>query len=310
MRRELGQAEPREPERRAPIARNLAHEVVRRATRRADDEGFGGDWKLLKKEARGCEPCRRGCGRDDSNHSDGVILTCSVFVFTSNFSVLTSYFLLAAVLQPSALAAFETRLGADPENLRLGAQYREAVIAAEDYDRAIKFLDGLAARPGAGPHAFLNLGLAYIDKIPSVGALRRISIGNNATSALTHAIEREPSDVAYLIRGLVNLHFERGVFHRTPEGVADLENALRLAAAHAGRPYVARIYVALGDGYWRLSNHEKARATWRDGQAKFSGDERIRLRLTSADGVVSDTIAHDLDGGIRVDTSLRDVIAD
>jgi hypothetical protein len=213
-------------------------------------------------------------------------------------------------LAVALLAQMEARLAATPEDLKIAAEYRQAVIAEGEYDRAIKFFDGLAARPGAGPHAFLNLGLAYIDKIPSVGALRRISIGNNATSALTHAIEREPSDVAYLIRGLVNLHFERGVFHRTPEGVADLENALRLAAPHADRPYVARIYVALGDGYWRLSNHEKARATWRDGQAKFPGDERLRLRLTSADGVVSDTIAHDLDGGIRVDTSLRDVIAD
>jgi tetratricopeptide (TPR) repeat protein len=200
-------------------------------------------------------------------------------------------------------------VAADAENLKVSAEYREAVIAAGEYDRAIKLFGGLADRPGAGPHAFLNLGLAYIDKIPSVGAFRRISLGNNATEALTRSIAREPSDLAYLIRGLVNLHFERGLFHRTPEGVADLENALRLAAAHADRPYVARIYVALGDGYWRLKTREKARATWRDGQAKFPGDERLRLRLTSADGVVNDRIAHDLDAGTRVDTSLRGVIA-
>jgi hypothetical protein len=219
--------------------------------------------------------------------------------------------LLAAVLQPSALTDFETQLSADAESLTMGSRYREAVIAAGEYDRAIKFFDGLASRPGAGPHAFLNLGLAYIDKIPSVGAFRRISLGNSATAALTRSIEREPSDVAYLIRGLVNLHFERGFFHRTPDGVADLENALRLAtAARAGRPYVGRIYMALGDGYWRLKNRDKARATWREGQAKFPGDDRIRLRLTSADTVVDGTIAHDLDAGTRVDTSLRGVIAD
>jgi tetratricopeptide (TPR) repeat protein len=208
------------------------------------------------------------------------------------------------------LATLESRVAADPENLRVASEYRQTIIAAGEYDRAIKFLDGLAARPGAGPHALLTLGLAYIDKIPSVGAFRRISLGNSAIEALTRSIAREPSDLAYLIRGLVNLHFERGFFHRTPEGVADLQNALRLAAPHADRPYVARIYLALGDGYWRLKDVEKARATWRDGQAKFPGGEGLRLRLTSADSVVSNTIAHDLDGGIRVDTSLRDVNAD
>ena len=201
-------------------------------------------------------------------------------------------------------------MAADPESLRLGAQYREAVIAAGEYDRAIKFFDGLANRAGAGPHASLNLGLAYIDKIPSVGAFRRISLGNNATAALTRSLEREPSDVAYLIRGLVNLHFEKGFFHRTPAGVADLENALRLASAHRDRPHVARIYVALGDGYWRLKTRDKARATWRDGQSRFPEDARLRLRLTAADGVITDTIAHDLDPDVRVDTSLRDLIAD
>lgn len=215
------------------------------------------------------------------------------------------------MLLPAApLATLEVQVAADPENLRVAAEYREAVIAAGAYDRGITFLNGLAARPGAGPHALLNLGLAYIDKIPAVGAFRRISLGNNATAALTRSIERDPSDLAYLVRGLVNLHFEKGLFHRTPAGVADLEQALRLAAAHADRRYLARIYVSLGDGYWRLKNRDQARATWRNGQSRFPGDARLRLRLTAGDSVISDTIAHDLDAGVRVDTSLRDLLTD
>lgn len=226
---------------------------------------------------------------------------------TSNFLLLTSYLWLAAVPPPSALAPLEARLRADPESLKLGAQYREAAIAAEEYDRAIAFFTDLSQRPSAGPHVLLNLGLAYIDKIPAVGALRRISLGNKATDALTRSIAREPSDVAYLIRGLVNLHFEKGFFHRTPDGVADLESALSLARPHLDRPYVARIYVALGDGYWRLKNRDKARAAWRDGQSRFPADDRLRLRLSATDGVITDTIAHDLDAGVRVDTSLREL---
>lgn len=226
--------------------------------------------------------------------------------------VATCCLLLALGQQP--LAALESRVAADPENLRVAADYRQAAIAAGDYSRAIAFLDDLTRRPGAGPHAFLNLGLAYIDRIPAVGAFKRISLGNDATKALTRSIEREPTDVAYLIRGIVNLHFEKGWFHRTPEGVADLEHALQLATGRSAdasrasvKPYVARIYTALGDGYWQLKNRDKARATWREGQAMFPGDERLRIRTSATDRAIADTIAHDLDAGVRVDTSLRDL---
>ena len=217
--------------------------------------------------------------------------------------------LIAFAADLSSLTALETRVTSEPENLKIAAEYRQAIIPADEYDRAIKLFDGLTKRPGAGPHAFLSLGLAYIDKLPAVGAFRRISLGNNATAAITHSIELEPSDVAYLIRGLINLHFERGPFHRTPEGVADLETALRLAR-HKERPYVARIYLALGDGYWRLKNPAKAREVWRDGQTGFPDNARLRSRLTSPDSVITQTIATELDAGLRVDTSLKDVLTD
>ena len=207
----------------------------------------------------------------------------------------------------ASLSALEARVASSPEDLKIAAEYRQAIIASGEYDRAISLFEELDKRPGAGPHAALNLGLAYIDKIPAVNAFRRISLGNNATTALTRSIQREPSAIAYLIRGIVNLHFEKGFFHRTPAGVADLEHALRLASDHLDRKYVARIYVALGDGYWRLKNHEKARETWQTGADRFPLDERLRLRTTSSDGAVTDMIAHDLDAAVRVDTSLREL---
>ena len=223
--------------------------------------------------------------------------------------ILALLFAVAAQSQ-GTFGTFESMLTSDPENLQIAAEYRQAVIASNEYDRAIKFFEGLDKRPGAGPHAALNLGLAYIDKIPTVGAFSRIGLGNKATAALTRSIEREASDVAYSIRGLVNLRFEKGFFHRTPAGVADLEMALHLASAHLNRKYVASIYLGLGDGYWRLKNHEKARETWRAGQMRFPHDARLRQRLNSPDAVVSDTLSHELDAGVRVDTSLRELFAD
>jgi tetratricopeptide (TPR) repeat protein len=220
--------------------------------------------------------------------------------------------MLVAIALVANLAVLEANVASEPENLRVAADYRQAVIDAGEYDRAIKFFEGLTKRPNAGPHVFLSLGLAYIDKIPAVSAIRRISPGNKATEALTRSIEKEPSDIAYLTRGLVNLHFEKGWFHRTPDGVADLEQALRLARSaeasrSSGKRYVARIYSALGDGYWQLKDRDKARATWREGLAKFPADERLRIRASGTDRVVADTIAHDLDASVRVDTSLRDL---
>jgi len=46
------------------------------------------------------------------------------------------------------------------------------------------------------------------------------------------------------------------------------------------------------------------------GRTRFPDDERLRMRLTSTDDAVSDTLAHELDAGVRVDTSLRELFED
>ena len=216
-------------------------------------------------------------------------------------------FLVLLLLAAGDLSALEARVAADPENLKAGAEYRQAAIAGNAYDRAITFFEQLSARPDAGPNVYLNLALAYIDKIPTVSAFRRISIGNKATKAVTRSIELKPWEVSYAVRGMVNLRFEKGFYHRTPQGVADLEQARRLSAEHARSPYVAQIYLALGDGYWRLKNETKAREIWQEGSGFFPADAQLRQRVTSPDNVVTDTINRTLDAGARVDTSLKGV---
>jgi len=226
--------------------------------------------------------------------------------------VTSAALILAAALavDASQLAALETRLTAEPENLKAGAEYRQLAIGDNAYDRAIGLFERLSERPNAGPRLFLNLALAYIDKIPAVGAFRRISIGNKATKALTRSIELEPSVIAYAARGMVNLRFEKGLFHRTPQGVADLEEARRLSASRSRSPYVARIYVALGDGYWRLKNRAKAREVWQEAARLFPSDAQFQFRLGSPESVVTNAIDRALDAGARVDTSLREVLPD
>ena len=206
------------------------------------------------------------------------------------------------------LTVFEAQLTTDPENLTAGAEYRQMAIADNAYDRAIAFFEQLSAKPNAGPNVYLNLALAYVDKIPTVGAFKRISLGNKATRAVTRSIELKPTEVSYAVRGMVNLRFEKGFYHRTPQGVADLEEARRLSASRPRSPYVAQIYLALGDGYWRLKNHMKAREIWKEGADLFPDSSQLHQRVTSPDNVVTDTIDKTLDPGARVDTSLREVL--
>src|SRR5262249_27982491 len=67
-RRELDEAEAREPESGAGITRERAREIVRRAARRADDDEFGCRGSSGAERARRGEPRRGGRGGDYSNH--------------------------------------------------------------------------------------------------------------------------------------------------------------------------------------------------------------------------------------------------
>src|SRR5580765_667797 len=174
---------------------------------------------------------------------------------------------------------FEARLVQDPANLRVAAEYRQLVIETGRYDRSIKLFERLAHDSRGGANRFLNLALANVDKVPVSGSVRRALLGRDALDALTRAIAIEPTDLAYLIRGLVNLYYDQFVFHRTDKGVADLEVARRLAAAHPQIAYAPRILVALGDGYWRLNRHDKARSVWREGLEAFPDQQPFRIRL-------------------------------
>src|SRR5207247_4753330 len=110
--------------------------------------------------------------------------------------------------------ALERRVTDNPEDLHSCASYRQRIIASGEYDRAIRLLERLAARPGAGPNVHISLALAYVDKVPAASPFKRIFLGRDAMRALSHSIERAPSLVAYYIRGLIALYYPEAVFHR------------------------------------------------------------------------------------------------
>jgi tetratricopeptide (TPR) repeat protein len=208
------------------------------------------------------------------------------------------------------LDGFEARLLQEPGNLRVAAEYRQLVIETGRYDRSIKLFERLARDPRGGANRFLNLALANVDKVPVSGSVRRALLGRDALDALTRAIAIEPTDLAYLIRGLVNLYYDQFVFHRTDKAVADLEAARKLALVHPQVAYMPRILVALGDGYWRLRQHDKARDLWREGLAAWPDIDGFRVRLNATDAEIPDIIERALDAGVRVDTTLRELFPD
>jgi len=211
--------------------------------------------------------------------------------------------LAAPAAAPSELAALEQAVAAQPENLRLAADYRQAIIRIADPDRSIRFLDQLAQR-SRGPNVQLSLALAYVDKVPTSGDIRRLYLGRDAVNALTKSIERQPSVLAYYVRGLINLYYNRFIFHRVPRGIADLEKARSMVTSATPDGLVRRVYVALGDGHFKVGETSQAHDVWAAGLARFPNDSTLRLRLAKQGRDLYYVVTDALDPGTRVDTSL------
>ena len=207
------------------------------------------------------------------------------------------------------IAALERAVAAGPEDLRTGAEFRQRIIASGEYDRAIKLLERLAARKGAGPNAQISLALAYVDKVPAASPFRRIFLGHDAMRAMSRAIEREPSVLAYYIRGLIALFYPDAVFHHAREGIADLDRARGLLAGLPAHPAHARVYMSLGDGYWKIHDLTRAVAVWKDGLNRFPVDPDLQARLANRGESLNRLVERALDPARRVDTSLQELFA-
>lgn len=209
----------------------------------------------------------------------------------------------------AALARLEAAVAADPENLRVASAYRMAVIKAGEYDRGVGFFEKLTADHPQAANAWLNLGFAYVDRIPAAGSITRVILANNALTQFSKSIALRKSWLALYTRGNSYLYWPK-VFGRAPLGVADLEEAVAIARREEKRkPVYARSFVALGDGYWRTDQPEKAKAVWREGLPLFPGNSQLQARLARAAGPDSAAeleayINEQLDPDKRVDTDL------
>jgi tetratricopeptide (TPR) repeat protein len=209
---------------------------------------------------------------------------------------------------PAALQALEAAVSGDPDNMRYANDYRQTIIRGKQFDRALDFFQKETAAHPKSANLHLNYGFAYVDKIPVAGSITQVILANNALNEFTKALEIEPSWIAYYTRGESYLFWPK-VFQRAPAGVDDLLKALEIAKSGPARSYHAKTYVALGDGYWKTDQLEKARATWQEGLKIFPGNEQLKKRLELQGEELKNAIEAGFDPAKRVDTDLRELWA-
>jgi tetratricopeptide (TPR) repeat protein len=213
---------------------------------------------------------------------------------------------LAARNYTTALSELEAALMAEPDSIRYGSEYRQAVIEAKEYDRCIKFFEKLVGGNPKAPNAFLNYGFAYVDKIPASGSITQVILANTALSHFTKSIELQPSWIAYYTRGNSYLYWPK-IFGRASLGVADLEQAMKMQSQDKKRPYHVRVYVSLGDGYWKMDDLARARKTWQEGLEQFPDSAHLKDRLARDGEELKKYIDDVLDPNKRVDTNLHEL---
>ena len=206
------------------------------------------------------------------------------------------------------LAKLEEALAAKPDDLRAGNDYRMAIIKAGQYDRGLEFFKQLVASHPSSANAHLNYGFQYVDKIPVAGSITQVILANNALTEFSTSLELQPSWIGYYTRGNSYLFWPR-IFGRTKLGIADLEEALKIQKAEPKRGYHVRVYIALGDGHFKMDDIEKATALWKEGLTQFPDNEPLKRRLSAHGDAVKLLLDDVYDPNKRVDTSLQDLWA-
>ena len=188
---------------------------------------------------------------------------------------------------------------------------RRGKAAKAPYERAQAFFDQLVkAHPGAA-NAYLNYAFALVDRLPTEGAITQVILANDSLGQFGKALELEESWLGYYSRGHAYL-FWPPIFGRAEMGITDLERAVKIAEeAGEAKPYHARAWAALGDGFWRLESVEQARDVWKQGLALYPEDPELlaRWQRENRDELDAYLNTH-YDTSARVATHLREIYGD
>jgi len=207
---------------------------------------------------------------------------------------------------PEALHYLELAIAGDSENMRYASEYRQAAIRGKEFERPLQFFQAEIAKHPNSSNLHLNYGFAYVDKIPVAGAITQVILADRALSEFTRALELQPTWIGYYTRGESYLFWPK-IFNRAPMGVADLEKAMEMQKNGPHKSYHVKVYIALGDGYWKTDQLEKARSLWQAGLKDFPDNADLKGRLSRQGDALKDLIEAGFDPAKRVNTDLRDL---
>jgi tetratricopeptide (TPR) repeat protein len=217
----------------------------------------------------------------------------------------------------TAIPLLQQAVQADPDNLRNGSELRQAVLrqtiaahpregAVADFDKEISFFEQLTKAHPTSSTAYLNYGFAYVDKIAASGSITQVLMANTALTQFTKSIELKPSWIALYTRGNSYLYWPK-IFGRAGLGVADLEKAYAMQKAEPKKSYHVRVYISLGDGYWKTDKLDEAVRIWKEGAAAFPDSQGLKDRLAKKGDDLEKYINDVLDPNKRVDTDLKEL---
>ncbi len=205
-----------------------------------------------------------------------------------------------------AMGVLEGALAADPDSMKFGSEYRLLVIDAKAHDRAIKFFGDLAAKNPTMSNLHLNHGFAYVDKIPTAGSITQVLLANTSLGHFTKSLETKQTWIALYTRGNAYLFWPK-IFKRMPLGIADLEAAMKMQKSGKKMPFHVRSYLALGDGYFKNDEPEKAKAMWAEGLKEYPASDALKSRTGKSPEEIEKLISNVYDPYKRVDTDLSDL---
>jgi tetratricopeptide (TPR) repeat protein len=217
-----------------------------------------------------------------------------------------------------ALDVLEAATAAAPNDILIGADYRQAVIGAATaaktiapYDRCLAFFEKLVAQHPRAANAHLNHGFAHVDKVPAEGAITQVILANRALEHFGKALAIEESWLGYYSRGHAYLYWPP-IFGRTGAGIADLERAVAIGRAKGDRQaYYGHAWAALGDGYWRKDDVARAREIWKEGLALHPSSAEIQARASLTEREALDAyLEKHYDVTARVGTHLHEIYPD
>ncbi len=184
------------------------------------------------------------------------------------------------------LSQMEAQLEERPPGFTLASTYRSRCAEFDKHDRAIRFFKKLVDRKPDDERARIELGCAYVDKIPTCGGLAAIvskgTLARKSLGQFNKVIEEHDSLwAAYYVRAMNHLHWPRALRH-SDDAVVDFQKCiqLQLRSSPAKQPaYHQRSWVGLGDAYAKNKQFGNARMTWHEGELQFPDSTELKERM-------------------------------